>query len=118
MVDWREVAHIRMEIDQLWKHEEQFWGQRSRVKWLNFGDKNTKFFHASTIQRRNRNKLLRIKDGADNWLEGQNEVINGMSNFYNALYTPEPSTQIDQCLRVVPSCVTTTMNMSSLILFL
>lgn len=51
-------------------------GQRSRLKWLNWGDKNTKIFHISTEQRRDMNKLFRIKDTSGNWLQGQHDVVN------------------------------------------
>lgn len=33
-----EVNGMRKEIDRLWKQEEMFWGQSSRVKQLSFGD--------------------------------------------------------------------------------
>jgi hypothetical protein len=62
MVQWEEVMKTKKQITQLWKQEELYWSQRARVKWLNLGDRNTKFFYASTIQRRDRNKLSRIKD--------------------------------------------------------
>ncbi|KAI9083556.1 hypothetical protein K1719_034498 [Acacia pycnantha] len=39
--------------------EESYWWQRSRISWLTCGDRNTKFFHTSVIQRRQRNKILR-----------------------------------------------------------
>ena len=40
------------EIDDIHQAEEMFWMQRSRVSWLQLGDRNTHFFHASTVQRR------------------------------------------------------------------
>lgn len=45
--------------------EEMLWHQNSRVEWLQCGDKNTKFFHLSTLIRRRRNRveLLRADDG-------------------------------------------------------
>ncbi|XP_072054760.1 uncharacterized protein [Arachis hypogaea] len=47
-----ETNNLKLEITKLWRQEEKYWGQRSRIKWLKFGDKNTSFFHASTIQRK------------------------------------------------------------------
>ena len=35
--------------------------QRARVNWLKMGDSNTKFFHQSTMQRRQKNKVLWIR---------------------------------------------------------
>lgn len=60
--DNESISTIRKEVDALWKQAEMYWGQRSRLKWLSSGDKNSKFFHATTVQRRDRNKLQRIQD--------------------------------------------------------
>lgn len=61
------IKKIRVDIDNLWKQEEMYWGQRSKLKWLTCGDKNTKFFHATTIQRRDRNRLQRIQGMVFGW---------------------------------------------------
>ncbi|KAJ1420323.1 hypothetical protein SESBI_14457 [Sesbania bispinosa] len=45
-----EMEEIRKEIDKHWKQEEKYWGMRSRIKWIQWGDKNTKFFHSTTLQ--------------------------------------------------------------------
>ncbi|KAL5853259.1 hypothetical protein ACOSQ3_008377 [Xanthoceras sorbifolium] len=44
-----------------------FWLQKSHVNWLKEGDKNTKFFHLSTLVCRRSNKLEGIKDKTGNW---------------------------------------------------
>lgn len=54
---WEEVKRIRGEIDSLWKQEKMYWGKISRLKWLTYGDKSSKFFNATTVQRRDTNRL-------------------------------------------------------------
>ena len=42
--------------------EEIFWHQKSREKWLNKGDQNTKFFYNSMISKRSLERITKIKD--------------------------------------------------------
>ena len=51
-IDWEKVKGISEEIKLLWSEEEKFWGQKSCLKWLNWGHKNSRFFHATTVQRK------------------------------------------------------------------
>ncbi|KAL4378358.1 hypothetical protein GQ457_02G030160 [Hibiscus cannabinus] len=56
-----ESISCKKELDQMWEDEERYWHQRARIKWLQYGDKNTKFFHATTLQHRRANAISRIK---------------------------------------------------------
>lgn len=60
-INWDEIKATQKRIADLWRQEELYWRQRSRLKWLNDGDRNTKFFHATTLQRRDRNRITKIK---------------------------------------------------------
>ncbi|XP_061350451.1 uncharacterized protein LOC133295622 [Gastrolobium bilobum] len=50
------------DLEKILLREELNWFQRSRVNWLKFGDKNSKFFHSSTVARRRFNKVVAIKN--------------------------------------------------------
>ena len=44
------------------KKEETLWRQKSRIGWLKEGERNTKLFHITTIERRSQNRILNIRD--------------------------------------------------------
>ncbi|KAL5858823.1 hypothetical protein ACOSQ4_000119 [Xanthoceras sorbifolium] len=46
-----------------------FWHQKSRNNWLRCGDRNTKFFHLSTMIRRRRNKIEGLRDVNGDWVD-------------------------------------------------
>lgn len=58
------IRACRKEIQKLWDQEEQYWKARSRVAWLRKGDCNYWYFHAITLQRRNKIYILRGKTEA------------------------------------------------------
>eukprot|EP00253_Pinus_taeda_P005412 PITA_05412 len=56
------------------EQEEVLWRQKSRIRWLKEGEKNTKFFHRSTIQRRMRNNISQIINEQGEKMETQEEI--------------------------------------------
>lgn len=46
-----QIKECEEQLEVLWKRDEQFWFQRSIIKWLIRGDRNTRFFHQRTIHR-------------------------------------------------------------------
>ncbi|XP_057426143.1 uncharacterized protein LOC130719539 [Lotus japonicus] len=57
---------LQVEYEQILTQEELTWFQKSREKWVKFGDRNTRFFHTQTVVRRKRNKIHGLYVG-DEW---------------------------------------------------
>ena len=66
--------------------EEEFWALKSRLDAATFRDRNTSYFHVSTIIRRRRNKIRCIKDDKGEWIadeEGvKQHILAGFENLY------------------------------------
>lgn len=74
------------------------------------GDKNTRFFHASTIQRRGRNRIQRIQDKDGVWVEGQQQLFNLILTHFREVYSSDQPALDPKCLDCIPRLVTTQMN--------
>lgn len=72
--DRRQIEEYEKEMELACKREEKFWYQRSRIKWLLWGDKNTRCFHQITIHRRQRNRVTRLKGEDNEWLEEEDQI--------------------------------------------
>lgn len=62
--------------------EEEYWALKSRLNTTTFGDKNTAFFHVSTVVRIHRNKIrcIRDKDGESLYEEDRQGHIRPLLN--------------------------------------
>ena len=69
---WIKMKRLRRELSQAYRAEESFWRQRSRIRWLKLGDRNTRYFHLCAKSRRIKNRILMFKDalGEEHFSEG------------------------------------------------
>ena len=69
---------------------ETVWRQKSRETWLKVGDKNSRFFHLSTIIRRRRNSIDAIKSDNGEWMIDKEEIKEFIVSKFQNLFTEEP----------------------------
>lgn len=69
-----EVRRKEGELKRMLKEEEVYWKQKSRIQWIQEGDKNTKFFHAHIVKRRGWNKILGLENAQGVWCPEPSQV--------------------------------------------
>ncbi|CAL8993823.1 unnamed protein product [Prunus brigantina] len=71
------------------EQEAMLWKQKSRLQWLQEGDRNTKFFHLTTIIRRRRNKIERLKNNEGVWVEEAQDIKGLAMAYFEQLFSQE-----------------------------
>ncbi|KAF7841177.1 reverse transcriptase [Senna tora] len=92
-------------MEEAWDREEQFWLQRAKVDSLKRGDQNSKFLHASVVQRRRINKVLKLKRSDGSWIEGEDEIVRNFGGFYENLFYSSRVRNFVEAMRYVHSVI-------------
>ena len=71
--------------------EENFWKQKARVRWLELGDKNTKFFHSVVKQRRLQSIVHGVRDEQGNWITLEDGIGEEAVRYFSLLFSAEPT---------------------------
>ncbi|XP_050242423.1 uncharacterized protein LOC126691393 [Quercus robur] len=86
------------DLDNVLSQEEELWALKSRVNWMIQGDRNTTFYHVSTLVRRKRNQILAIKDSMGEWVLEESDVKTVVRSGFNGIYT----SSFDSASRAAP----------------
>lgn len=97
---------LQEEYNQILLQEEFLWFQKSRERWVRFGDRNTKFFHAQTIVRRKRNKIhgLYLSDGT--WSTDQDQLKIEAQAYFNNIFSRDMQTTRNQIMETMVPHIT------------
>lgn len=60
-------TEIRAHLEHLQESEYQLWKQRAKQQWIKDGDRNTRYFQSVVKHRRNKNRILALKDPNGQW---------------------------------------------------
>ena len=78
---------LQNELNEWLYRSEVLWRQKSRELWLKEGDKNSRFFHLSTIVRRRRSTIEAVKNNAGDWVIEPNEIRNLFLENFKILFS-------------------------------
>lgn len=106
------IWELQEELEDVLDRKEMYLHQRSRVNWLRYGDKNLGFFHATVIQRRQRNQLVKLKLELGIWFESDEEINAHLLSYLQDLFKASGPRDFTEALSVVDTKVTANMNAS------
>lgn len=72
--DWERWKHLKWYLNEAYKREEELWSRKAKVNRLGEGDKNTRYFHAVTTERRKRNRIYSLKTDDGTECIGEKEI--------------------------------------------
>lgn len=80
--------------------------------WLQAGDKNTKFFHSKTKQRRSYNRIVHIQDDHGRVYKDMKDIHSHIESYFCRLYTSKGIKLNSQLMEGIPNTVTDDINRS------
>lgn len=80
---------LQLELEEVLYSESLLWLQKSRVSSLLDGDRNTKFFHLSTLIRRKKNHVHSLKLANGSWVEEEEAVKRIALEHFASLFRAE-----------------------------
>jgi hypothetical protein len=108
--DREEIRRVTDSMNELLYMKEMMWLQRSRIDWLREGDRNTKFFHSKAVWRARKNKVKQIIDDSGVVHTEQQSMGNLVSDYFQNIFTSDPSIDPTPVLELVECKVTEDMN--------
>ena len=100
---------VSKQLDELLLKQEIYWHQRSRIPWLKYGDKNTKFFHSKASQICRKNFIKGIRDQQQNWVEETEDIARVAISYFENMFRLGGCNRMEECLNIVPHKLTSEM---------
>ena len=90
--------------------EELYWRQRSRISWLQDGDRNTRYFHAMASQRKRNNHIKSLKNSEGYLVEDIVALHDMVRSYFNSLYHSDQPSHISNVMEQIDPIVRPDMN--------
>ena len=90
------------------RQEGILWKQKSRVKWLQEGERNTKFFHNMVLQNRNNSRIHKLKKADGSRVETRREIEDELTQHFPDILSEDGGDRgraISRITRLIPKTV-------------
>ncbi|XP_074374427.1 uncharacterized protein LOC141714831 [Apium graveolens] len=77
----------KAKLEELLLQEESYWKQRAKIFWLEEGDTNSRFFHASASSRKKINHIASLQDDDGRVLTNHNDLCSLLKEYYSNIFT-------------------------------
>ena len=111
-MDYDRFGILKTELHLQYRHEEEFWRNKSRVLWLQAGDRNTRYFHAKTKQRRSYNRIIHVQDDRGNIYTKAKDIHTHSINYFHSIYKSNGVNIEPDLLNGIPRTVSEEVNAS------
>jgi hypothetical protein len=109
----KEEIEMTQDWNEWFQQGEALWRQNSWIRWLKEGERNTNFFHRTTMARRAHNKILKIKDQNGIERESHKDIKTTLVNHFHRI-PQEPNQDrtktIQKVIQHIPHLVTNERN--------
>ena len=83
----------QQDLDTILNQEELFWFQKSREEWIASGERNTKFYHVSSLVRKSRDRITTLRNSTGEWITEPSILENMVSDYYHNLFSSKGNEQ-------------------------
>ena len=98
-------ASLNLELDEWLAREDLRLWQNSRKLWVKDGDRNSRFFHLSTIIRRRRNYISKIKLENGSWIRDLEDIQRYILDNFSSLYNTSHPQFLENLESLIQPCV-------------
>ena len=96
------LAEVSRKLKEAYRDEELYWEQKSRTLWHTCGDRNTKFYHALTKQRRIQNRIIGLYNEDGDWINSEADIEGVAVKYFKDLFHSTSPLEFDSFLAEVP----------------
>lgn len=82
------------------------------MKWLSEGDKNSRFFHATNVEKRKRNRIDHLTTAEENDCHTEKDINEEIARYFRSLFRTEHPKDCEDLLEEIPRTMTESMNRS------